>query len=202
MMKKWYLVVFAIIFAVLVVGCSEDTDSSADDTKSAETGETESEDTNNSEDSNSEGEADKSNSEEEDKSNSKEESDNGDIEGEVSESGQAAIDVIHENLKYAEEEDIDPYVDTIASAAREATRTQTTQIFELYDIDYEILNAEVVEEQPDSIVVEVQQQSIATFVAEGYQFNDNVSVARHTLINEDGEWKISATEILNVENIQ
>lgn len=50
-------------------------------------------------------------------------------------------------------------------------------------------------------MVTVTQQSVATFIADGYTFSDHIASATHTLQVEDGTYKFYSTSVDNIEFI-
>jgi len=110
---------------------------------------------------------------------------------------QAVLDAVELNLQYAETENLDGYMDTldIPEESVELVRQSTQQLFDAFDLDYEIVSAEVLELNEDSAIVEVVQKTIATDVAEGQLFNNNEALATHTLNLVDGKWKIATTNL-------
>ncbi len=106
--------------------------------------------------------------------------------------------VINDNLKFAEEEDIDAYMGTLSKEySGNAEVTASTQVlFDAYDIDYEVIDVKVVESSEEQVTVEVKQKAIATKVEEGYTFQNHIATAVHTLVKEDGQFKFSVTETL------
>lgn len=107
---------------------------------------------------------------------------------------QEAVQVIEDNLAYAEEEDMDGYLSTIVSSAHENTRSELEAFFELYDLEHTVLGITVLEQDEESMLIEVFQQTVAVDQAEeADDYRDHLGVANHTLILEDGEWKISET---------
>lgn len=105
-----------------------------------------------------------------------------------------AVQVIENNIAYAEAEDMDGYLSTIVSSAHENTRTELEAFFELYDLEHTILSITVLEQEEDTMLIEVFQQTVAVDQAEeADDYRDHLGVANHTLVLEDGEWKISET---------
>lgn len=110
-------------------------------------------------------------------------------------------EVLQLNLDAAESEDLELYLSTLANeaVAVENENHAIQNLFDTYDIDYELVDIEDITIDGNTAKVKMTQSSKALEVAEGYMFNDNVAVATHTLIKEDGKWKIAATEVNSVE---
>lgn len=105
-----------------------------------------------------------------------------------------AIKVIKKNLKSAENEDMEAYRSTIIKSAHGDTTEELEKFFEDYDLEHTVLGVTVLEQEEDTMLLQVTQQSIATDVAEGAEeYKDHIAVANHTLLKEDGQWKIAET---------
>lgn len=114
-----------------------------------------------------------------------------------------AVQVIERNLQYAQDEDMEGYLSTIVSKAHENTQSELEIFFELYDIEHTILSIEVMDQQSDQMLIRVEQQSVAVDVRpEAEQYRDHISEANHTLIIEDGQWKIAETTMTNTDFIE
>lgn len=125
--------------------------------------------------------------------------------GEINvEDEQAAEDVkkiLADNIEYLNNEDIDGYLSTLVESAHEATRVETESFFKDYDIEYQLLSSIIIEEEEEKIVVESEQQAQAISVPEGEDYKDHVSVNIHTFEKENGEWKISESNIVDINFI-
>lgn len=105
-----------------------------------------------------------------------------------------AVSVIEKNLAFAQEEDMEGYKTTIVESAHQNTTDELESFFADYDIEHTVLGMAVLEQEENRILLEVNQQSVALNVAEGAEdYRDHVAVANHTLVIENGEWKITDT---------
>lgn len=105
-----------------------------------------------------------------------------------------AVETIENNLKYAEEENIDAYLGTIISSSHADTRVELESFFEDYDLEHTILMITVKDQEEDIMLIEVEQQTIVTDAAEEAEnYRDHVAIANHTLELEDNRWRISQT---------
>jgi len=111
---------------------------------------------------------------------------------------EAAKSVFRANVKALNEENLDAYMATLDSGSSgfEQTRALIQNLFETYDLRYEIDAIEVVEASTETIKLRVTQ---STKKISGPAFNNNQLVAIHTLRKRNGEWKISETEVKDVE---
>lgn len=130
------------------------------------------------------------------------------LESEIDVTNQEAVEeaakVIEINMAAAESEDLDLYVTTIVSKAHENTREELSKFYEQYDLEHTILSINLLEEEEDTLLFEVFQQSVATYTSEEAEgeYRDHLAVAHHTLVLEDGEWKISETAITDTYFIE
>lgn len=118
------------------------------------------------------------------------------VEGEISNQAEAeaAVQVIQENLHYATLEDMDGYLSTLIAAAREATEKELSSVFAAYDLEHTILGVEVMEQQPGRMLIRTEQQTVMLDAVEGEKpYRNHIAEANHTLVKEDGSWKIEET---------
>lgn len=115
------------------------------------------------------------------------------LEGEVTDQGEAdvALRVIEDNLHYAQEEDMTGYLSTIISSGHEETEAELVAVFEEYDLQHTLLRAEVLEQNPDRILIRSEQQTIMLDAISGVApYRNHIAEANHTLVKEKGIWKI------------
>lgn len=112
--------------------------------------------------------------------------------------------LLFENLEFAQNEDFENYLSTLASEIRENEDNieQVRSLFENFDLEYEILNFEVLSIEEDHAVVKVVQKTVATYVAEGWEFTDSIVTAQHTFIKEEDGYKFFTTEVLSTEVVE
>lgn len=108
--------------------------------------------------------------------------------------------VIRNNASYLTQEEIEKYMDTLLLSEEdyEFTRQQALQLFENVDLTSTIDSFKIIEVTSDTAKVEVVQTTKAEKVKEGYDFVDTETNSTHTLKLEDGDWKITHTEIIEV----
>lgn len=110
-----------------------------------------------------------------------------------------AIEVIEKNIEAAEKEDIPTYLSTIIKSGHGDTAKELEEFFKSYDLEHTILGITVLDQEEEKMLIEVTQQSVTVFTAEDAdEYKDHVAVANHTLVKEDGQWKIAETAM--VEN--
>ncbi|CAM3825816.1 hypothetical protein [Mesobacillus zeae] len=109
-----------------------------------------------------------------------------------------------ESMKYAEEENMDQYLDTllISPEDKELTKTQMGPIFEKTELEYKLESMKVLESSADSAKVEVVQTTVAKEVTDNFQFKDNRVTGIHTMKLDNGKWKTAGTEVKNVEYME
>lgn len=109
-----------------------------------------------------------------------------------------AVHVIEDNLRYVEEEDMEGYVSTLVSRAREETSEELALFFEQYDLNITILSIEVLEQEESIMLIQTEQQTVEVgSVEDAPNYRDHIAEANHTLVKEDGEWKIEETIMTN-----
>lgn len=112
---------------------------------------------------------------------------------------QEIVDVLNENLRAAQEKNLDRYMATIheESANYESMRTQVRSIFETFDLSYEIKEMKIISSSPDMADVEF---ILVTKKINGPEiFNDNEMSGEYILKKSGGRWKILSTIKKNVK---
>ncbi|GAQ17722.1 hypothetical protein OPHB3_1647 [Oceanobacillus picturae] len=110
--------------------------------------------------------------------------------------------VLEKNLQATQEEDMDAYLATLVESGRESTKKEIAGFFEDYDMEYELLGFEILEEEDERIVIEAEQRATATYVAEGLSYRDHIARSEQTFVREEGEWRIAKSEITNTDIIK
>lgn len=122
-----------------------------------------------------------------------------DVEVEDQEAVDEAVAVVEKNIEAVEEQDMEKYLSTIVESGQQETKNELEEFFELYQLEHTALGITLLEEDDQSMLLEVMQQSIAESTAEGAEeYKDHIAVANYVLEKENEEWKISSTSI--VEN--
>lgn len=113
---------------------------------------------------------------------------------------EAAINVVKWNLYYLEAEDINGAMNTIHEDApgRAETQSMTLDMFNRFDLGYELLENELLSINSDTAKVRVKQ---LTWKQAGDEpFRTNRLTAVHTLKKSaDGNWRIYSSDVENVE---
>ncbi|MDG5790014.1 hypothetical protein QA612_21390 [Evansella sp. AB-P1] len=105
-------------------------------------------------------------------------------------------ELIHLNIEAAHEKDVEKYMGTLAEVTEDFTNTIEEQ-FNLFDIEYNILELEILEFSDEEVIVEVHQENIFHYVHEDWEAYDSIAIAHHTLTRQDGELKFYYTEIID-----
>lgn len=114
-----------------------------------------------------------------------------------------SIDRMVKNLQYAEDEELEAYTEMMINESQnEQTKEFTNQMFENFDIDYEIQAIHVQDIAEETVQLIVTQQSIATEVREGHTFNDTVATGLYLLVLEDDQLKFAGSELLGSEGVE
>lgn len=110
---------------------------------------------------------------------------------------QAAKEVVKENARALENEDMDAMKATLhpESPKYDQTVAQVRQIFQEYDLTYDV-EVESVEVDGEEARVDVVQ---TTRKESGPAFRDNKMWATHVLRKYQGEWRIYDTQVDDVE---
>ncbi|WP_157076628.1 hypothetical protein [Sutcliffiella cohnii] len=106
-------------------------------------------------------------------------------------------EIIKQNLIAAENKDLKAYMSTLhtEAPAYASTSDMMEEFFSTYDVKYTWDEIEVVEIKGTEAEVRVVQ---TTLNIGDVPFDDNRLEAVHTMKVEDGEWKIYATEVIDV----
>jgi len=106
--------------------------------------------------------------------------------------------VIEANAKYMNEENLEKVMGTIYkdSPAYQTSEMLIQKLFEVYDLNYKIIDMKVLEDNGSEAKVEFTQ--ITTKIS-GPDFKDNKSTGIHLLKKEDDSWKIFSTQLNDVQ---
>ncbi|MFL2134115.1 hypothetical protein [Desemzia sp. FAM 24101] len=118
------------------------------------------------------------------------------LEGEYdnTEDAQEVVQVIQDNLHYAQEEDMEGYLSTLISSAREETEEELFPFFESYDLEHTVLSVEILDQEENRMLIKTEQQAVMVDSVDGAeQYRDHIAEANHTVIKENEEWKIEET---------
>lgn len=107
---------------------------------------------------------------------------------------QEALQVVEANITALNERDIDGYLETIVEDAHEGTRAATEELFVMDKIEFELLESFVVEEETKKFVIQTEQRA----AADTDEYRDHLSTNMHTIEKINDEWKITASEILDI----
>lgn len=127
------------------------------------------------------------------------------VEGELTDevAAETAVQVIEDNLRYASAEDMDGYVSTLISSAREETAVELATVFETYDLEHTLLSVEVLEQEDERMLIRTQQQTVMVASIEGAEnYRNHIAEANYTMLLEDGEWKIEETAMTDTKFIE
>lgn len=107
------------------------------------------------------------------------------------------IEAVRENIRAANAEDIDRYMNTIHSDSPLYRSTQRTleDAFGTYDLSYRLTNIELIEQDGEEALLAF---TIVTIKELGPAFSDNRVTGEMTMRIEDGVWKIYDQETTDV----
>lgn len=118
--------------------------------------------------------------------------------GEVDEAiAEEVLDVLFANLDASNAGDIDGYLEAIPTEFHEVTVNEMEELFKEFDIEFDMLDYEVVMANEEEAQVYVVQTTVSAEPRE--DFDDNIAEVLHTFYKEDDEWKIYASDFLSVE---
>ncbi len=111
------------------------------------------------------------------------------------------VAVIEKNIEATEEENIEAFSETMYQDHPEfdIAVEETKQLFEQFDLEYEleIQNVSLVDEEIATVEFEQETRAI-----NGRDFDDNVATGVHEVRKENGQWKIYETEITESRPIE
>ncbi len=119
-------------------------------------------------------------------------------EGEVDEAiAEEALDILFANLEAANTGDIEGYLEAMPTEYHEVTANEMEQLFDEFDIEFDMLDYEVVLANEEEVQIYVVQTTVSAEPRD--DFEDNIAEVLHTFYKEDGEWKIYASDFLSME---
>ena len=106
--------------------------------------------------------------------------------------------VVYENMKFAQNEDIENFMATIHEQAPKyaSTEKEIRQAFNKYDIKYTLEGVKVIEKSDQNAKVKFVQKAEKI---NGPEFRNYVVTGIHVLKKSDGKWKIYSTLIEKLE---
>lgn len=111
---------------------------------------------------------------------------------------EAIIAVLLQNARALEQEDYDAALAAIdpTSPLYEGTASLTRQIFEMYDLTYDLSGLEVISQSGSEAEVRFTQ---VTRKVSGPEFRDNVVEGVHVMRKSDGVWRVYNTRVDSIE---
>ncbi len=106
--------------------------------------------------------------------------------------------VIQNNIKYMQQENVELTMSTLhtQSPVYEATKMTSIQIFEVYDLKYELSQYNFITQDGEYAYARVVQR---TTKMSGPEFGNNVIDLLHVLKKEAGKWKIWTSAPLEIQ---
>lgn len=108
-----------------------------------------------------------------------------------------ALRVLFDNIDHANNKDVDGYLKAIPEEQHTTARSAVEQMFNSGDLEFDILDYEVVSADQDMAEITIVQTTISKEEIAG--FENNIAEILHTLQNVNGEWKIISSDILEQE---
>lgn len=108
-----------------------------------------------------------------------------------------ALNVLYENIDYANNKDVDGYLKAIPEDQHASARGSVEQMFNAGDLEFDILEYEVLSADQGRVEIAIVQTTVSKTPIEG--FENNIAEMLHTLENVNGEWKIISSDVLKQE---
>lgn len=105
------------------------------------------------------------------------------------------------NLQGANEEDVEVYLSTITTKAREETGEVMTQFFKDYDVKHNLLDFVITQIDPDAVVAKTRQKTVGESVLEEETYRNHIATVLVVFKEEEGEWRINESSITDIEFI-
>lgn len=110
----------------------------------------------------------------------------------------ASRELLINNLRYAENEDIDGYLSTIPTEAHADTREAMEAFFKEHTISHTLLEFEVIEELENELVVKTKQESRGQNDLDEADYRNHVAEVLHIFKKEENQWKITESSVTDV----
>lgn len=109
--------------------------------------------------------------------------------------------LITRNAANAEKEDYDAYMKDVSKRLRtdESFIALMNELFEKYDLKYEVQNIKILSLTNTKAIVEVKQKATATYVVDGYVYRNNITTTMHSIIKEGGKFVFDESYISDIE---
>ena len=112
------------------------------------------------------------------------------------------ITVIETNLKAVNQKDMSAYLSTLVNSAQADTKKEMKKFFKDFSVENELLEIKVLDETPDKLLLQAQQKTTApSNKKQKEKYRNHISTANHTLVKEDGKWKIAETIMTDTQFI-
>ncbi|MCB9286578.1 MAG: hypothetical protein H6560_04610 [Lewinellaceae bacterium] len=113
-------------------------------------------------------------------------------------SDNALIQLVRENIQAMEDEDLDKAMSIMSENMKgvEGNRIFTQQMFDVYDLDYEIEKINVIEQAENKAQIEL---AYTIKKINGAEFYDQRNRVLLHFIKENNEWKVIRRDIKNIE---
>ncbi|XJS11018.1 hypothetical protein ACF3NG_01765 [Aerococcaceae bacterium WGS1372] len=113
---------------------------------------------------------------------------------------EAQIQAIYQrNLQGANAEDVDLYLSTITTKAREETGEVMARFFEDFDVKQDLLEFDITDIEPDAIVAKARQKAEGDSLLEQETYRNHIATVLVVFKQEEGEWRISESSITKIE---
>lgn len=106
----------------------------------------------------------------------------------------AAVNLLQKNLKAASEKDLPNYLATLVTSARQETEPEIQAFFSEQTLEHRLISVQVKSISQTKVTITAQQETLNLEKSNSEKnYPDHQTEANHTLIIEDGQWKIAET---------
>ncbi|MDZ5471896.1 SH3 domain-containing protein [Bacillus sp. 31A1R] len=110
-------------------------------------------------------------------------------------------ELIRRNTINTETENMEEYMKDVSKERRNDTQmiAMLEELFKNFDLKYELQDIKFLSMTEKEVIVEVKHKITATYIADGYQYRDNVTTSIHSIIKEDGKFVFNLSGIQDIE---
>lgn len=112
-----------------------------------------------------------------------------------SEDANEALNVLVESVEMINSKDLDGYANLIGEEIRDGNREAVRPLFEEQNATVEIDGVEMISESDDEVIIAMKQHTKTEIIGED-GIHETTVTAEHTLIREDGDYKIYESNLV------
>lgn len=115
---------------------------------------------------------------------------------------EAVKELLIDNLKYAENKNIEGYLSTIPVDSHAETREVMEEFFNTYTVKHTLLEFEVVEVLEDEIVAKARQKTEEVVDSDESEYKSHIAETLHVFQRIESEWKITDSSVTDITFIE